>query len=1527
MKKIWIVVVSLCAIGMTASPSYAQSYEVGYNIEVIGPSSGVVEIYIDIETVSGNTYTIIDPFSVFNSRSGTITVSGKPKSLSHRFVRFTSSISCSDSGTTSLASADDCFSASGILLSDQSSNGCQASMSIDLEWEPVLSDPILIKPTSISRNICEDGAIEVQATAGFGNRYNWYYRVDGGDWELINGKNMSREIIRYTDINVPLGQPIAFSYGMKECAGVTGIAFTRFELEDKFNFYEKPPSVKSTVSKVGTAPVCGNGTGSSALGSFTISPGDLSREPIRNEKFTLMVYEGTSKPDFLGTINDSTNLNQLPITVTGSGITYNTSGTTLNLPPNQGSNKYYLFIFPSVTNESTVASGCGSPDFFDFTIPPTDSIEVDIVSRPPVCDNEDAIISLTIRNGVPLYNISISSPPLGIQYSTFRNQSSVDLNVPISVVDTPFDIKLTDRNGCTFETESALPALVNPPAFTVSSGLDTDVVCDGDEATFSVSASLMGTYTYRLHRESDNVVVASGTGDQDGVSFTIGEGRYEVTALNENGCLSSNRADAVTGTTIPVAVRLDGDAIPPTCEGGDDGRFTIMASGGSGSGYKYSIDGVTYQDEATFDHLTSGDYQVTARDGVSCQSAILTVSLPEPDNPLRIDTVHVTRQNYCKGPNEEDGILEVFVENAEGTVSYQLKDDVGDVLIPGQGFPIFAGLEAGTYRLAVIDDRCTSLDTIVTIGITEIISATISMEPVRCNGETNGRLTIADADVLGGVPYREGFNYRYSWREQGDPAATVLSTDAFLEAGAGDYEIIITDSLGCSEVFRETITEPEALEVTHGFSNITCHDADDGTITLTEGGGNGGNTYLWSDGATTKDRAGLAAGTYSVTIADSKSCSVTINDIVIINPDPLNLKISAQANVGCKNESTGSIRLRLTGGTGSYAYQLNGGTFQSAPVFENLPDGDYTVIARDSVGCTEIVRTTITEPSEVLSLTFDSNVNATCDTDGEIRAVVSGGTMPYRYTWRDNTRSEAVPDTDESITVPAGEYILTVEDANKCIVEATRNLTSNDGAMVTILNQVQPTCSYLTDGSATISLSGVPPFTTTWDHGETGESPTQLAVGDNWFSVVDANDCLIRDRVSFSTPEPLEVTLVSETLPTCQGDGDGTLTVAVNGGNGNYALAWDHGPTSTTLTDLSAGDYTVRVNDDKGCELVKTFTLADKELLELTLLPEDPSCEGTSDGSIEAVPTGGNGGYTYRWSTGSTTKDLENLPEGTYTVEVTDEKGCSTSATVALDDPDQTIFALEDLRICSGQSYKVSTPVTALSYQWTGPGGFNETGSEAIVSVPGTYELLIEDLIGCPSSAPFEVVIDDDALLADFLVTGTAFVGDTLILIDISWPIPDSIRWELPEEAQVISRTADFAELVFDAPGTYSVAMFGELAGCNASYQQVITVEERPVQDVQSFVFAAPSEPAISKLEAYPNPAADRFTVELSLRETDQAVVQLVDIEGNRIAYRETLTGRKTYALRLDTRLMSPGMYFLQAKVGKETKTIRVLVK
>src|SRR5690606_26061728 len=209
-----------------------------------------------------------------------------------------------------------------------------------------------------------------------------------------------------------------------------------------------------------------------------------------------------------------------------------------------------------------------------------------------------------------------------------------------------------------------------------------------------------------------------------------------------------------------------------------------------------------------------------------------------------------------------------------------------------------------------------------------------------------------------------------------------------------------------------------------------------GAINLTPAGGVGPYTYVWNSGATTEDRTGLTAGSYSVTITDANGCTATINNIVVTQPTVVNATAGAQTNVSCNGGTNGSATVTVTGGTGAYTYSWapSGGTAATAT---GLAAGTYTVTVTDANGCTDTQSFTITQSAALTAALTTTNVSCPGAADGTASAAVTGGTGAYTYSWAPSGGTAA---TATGLT--AGIYAVTVTDANGCTVTQSVTVTT-----------------------------------------------------------------------------------------------------------------------------------------------------------------------------------------------------------------------------------------------------------------------------------------------------------------------------------------------------------------------------------------------------------------------------------------------------------------------------------------------------
>lgn len=262
---------------------------------------------------------------------------------------------------------------------------------------------------------------------------------------------------------------------------------------------------------------------------------------------------------------------------------------------------------------------------------------------------------------------------------------------------------------------------------------------------------------------------------------------------------------------------------------------------------------------------------------------------------------------------------------------------------------------------------------------------------------------------------------------------TPQSSATFSNLAAGTYSYTITDNSGCSGTGSVTLSQPASITATSTQSaQITCNGAQNASITASAAGGQASYTYS-IDGTTYQAGAsfsGLGAGTYSVYAKDANGC-IGQTSITISQPAVLNLN-AVPTMISCFGSANGSISAMGSGGTSPYVYSIDGTTFSSQSVVNNLSAGIYTVTVKDVNGCLQTFNTTITEPTQV-GVSGVSTGTATATTNGTITLTGNGGLTPYTYSingtnyYSGSLFSNLAP----------GTYTCYVKDNNGCISTTT----------------------------------------------------------------------------------------------------------------------------------------------------------------------------------------------------------------------------------------------------------------------------------------------------------------------------------------------------------------------------------------------------------------------------------------------------------------------------------------------------------
>ena len=1122
---------------------------------------------------------------------------------------------------------------------------------------------------------------------------------------------------------------------------------------------------------------------------------------------------------------------------------------------------FYKVIVTNTTTNEVIEAEYELYQPFDLTIQ-------DLFSG-LICNNDanSGAILAYFNNGSSPYTYTLVDSGGTQVASGSTNQGQETLLIENLAVET-YTLTWVDSLGCSGTTNIE----VESPPTLEATFTTTNPLCFGENGgvTFSVNGGWGADYKVQLLNPSSAVIpIPSSTliNTNDGPYYDIGDGQninvtslpagiYQLKFFDEplNSQYINRFNFDVTETQSCIRLMefeieepdelivLDTDAIvnDVNCFGADDGNIQIAPTGGTPP---YNISwtasnggGIPTGQGANnlLTNLSPGDYQVTITDDNNCQYTN-TYTITQPNQLLL--SYNTSTEVSCNGG--DDGVI--VVEVIEGTPPYSFSIN-GVTITPIKNGDLysFSNLTAGTYVISVEDDnQCTAAPS----GIVQIINEpdpiniTINDFELNCFGDSDG---VVSGTITGGTaPY-------IIINDQTAESQTVSfdgGTFNFSSLVAGNYTFSITDAeissgdTGCTATASADVTEPTMLAATASTSDSLCFGSDDGTIAVTPIGGTAPYTFSWiaSDGGlipTGQETSGLlsslAAGDYQVTVLDDNGCQYN-ETYTISEPAQLNLGLASFIDVSCNGGNDGSLTAQVSGGTPGYTFSLNGTTLTPNNIngnlytFSGLSAAAYSLTVTDTNSCASIITEvdqTISEPQAIVHTINDFALACFNDANGVIDGTISGGTAPYTIT--------------------------------------------NDisGASVNVN----------TDGGS-FSFSG-------------------LIAGNYTFSITDANSatgdagCASTASATVSQPTQLTATASLNNV-TCFNNSDGSILLNPTGGTGPYYFAWTTSTgtiqageeTTASLTGLPPGIYDVTISDDNGCEINQSYSIIEPNLLQIspTVSSFDSgsgstiniSCNGNSDGFINITPSGGTGPFTYQWSASNggvvpagqtSNQNLTGLIAGDYTLTLTDDNNCSTTANLSLIAPrilDGTAIVTQDNPCFDSSLGAIQTTIDnsgsvdgiTYTYELTGaniPSGY--TASEATTQLTqqfenlpaGSYTVTVTDGNNCSFTSAIQAIVQPSAPITATATT-TDFNGfniscfgeidaDLSISVSGGTPFIDgsgnpyyTYQWTSPSASPILAGQETTNSLSGIGVGRYQVVITDGTGSCTLTEIYTIT--------------------------------------------------------------------------------------------------------
>ena len=880
----------------------------------------------------------------------------------------------------------------------------------------------------------------------------------------------------------------------------------------------------------------------------------------------------------------------------------------------------------------------------------------------------------------------------------------------------PYTVTVTNMNG---GEDGEATIMINEPSSAVEVFITGVLNIDCNNPVGSATAEGSGGTPGYSYEWSDGTLGPT-------INVTMA-GSYEVTATDFNGCTASVFADIMEDTNPPTA-----DAGPPmaiTCSFNSVFLDGTGSSAGPNISYQWTtLDGniVSGANSTSPEVDAAGTYEITVtNDDNGCTATDETTVIASITPPI---VVIATPGNLTCSVTQLT--LDGTGSSTGPNISYLWTTTTGNV-VSGETTLMALIDEPGDYTLTVTNSTSGCINS-ATVTVVEDIT------PPTANAGADMVLNCNNTSVtLNGSGSSSGSDFTYLWTTvDGNIVSGETTTMPTVDA-VGTYILIVTNTVnGCEAADEAVVTQTPTLTASiSNTTNVDCHGNNNGSATAMGSGGNGAYSYNWSNGEMTQTIMNLFAGSYTVTVTDADNCTGTAT-ANISEPDELTTTVTT-VDVSMSGANDGSATANPMGGTAPYIYMWsNGGNTQT---ITNLPPGTYTVTVTDNNGCTAMGSGTVNSfDCSGFSATI-SSTNVTCNggSDGSATANPAGGMTPYTYAWS-NGQS-----TQTANSLIAGNYSVTISEADGCTAVLMTTITEPTAVAVSADEINHVSCNGGNNGSIVVSASGGNGgYSYTWSNGGMGSNLMNLPAGSYTVAATDMAGCQGTLTVTITEPSALLLDAISITHVLCNGEATGGATVGASGGTPSYTYQWPGGATGPSQTGLLAGDYDVTATDANGCMATHLITITEPSELTVSVTSTDETGVGLNDGTVNANPNGGVGGYGYIWHTGHTTQSISNLPPGEYCVTVTDQNGCTVEActmvnafvcagvSLATDGSAVSCFGGND-----GSASVTPTGLTDPTYLWAG----GSTTPSISNLTAGTYTVTVTGVDGCSDAAEYEV--------------------------------------------------------------------------------------------------------------------------------------------------------------------------------------------
>jgi len=1025
--------------------------------------------------------------------------------------------------------------------------------------------------------------------------------------------------------------------------------------------------------------------------------------------------------------------------------------TLIGLGSSTGFDFSYEWTGPGIVSGATTLNNCvvNAPGQYTLTVSNdvngcTAKATVNVVqtlSLPDASANADPPGALDCTTPSLTLNSTGSStgPSITYLWTTPNGHFSGPVNEQTATVDSfgLYILTVTNtQNGCTKTDTVSVGGNFAPPVISVKKPIPA-LNCAADSVRIDAGLSSNGPeFSYVWTTPNGHFL----SGDSTLLPWVDSAGTYIVSGLNAaNGCTATDTVKIVFDTippavvfTLPLPLNCLTDTVTIDASGSSSGprivrhwAFTSLP-GGSGPGF---VSGDTTLMPVV---NAPGFYALTLTDTLNFCITTDSVEVLQDTAPPVADA----------GP---DATLDCTAQTVVLDGSGSSQGTEFSYLWTGGDTNLSLTVNApGTYSLTVTNsvNGCTSVDA---------ATVTQSLEVPNVAIETPGPLTCDQTEIDLSATASTGPEFEYLWSFSG-AGVGIISGETTLTpvvGSAGNYTLLVTNNAtGCTNTATTTVIQQSdvILDVVEQ-TDATCFGAANGALGVAASGGNGVFSYEWDTGENTPGLANLVAGTYTLTVTDGENCSATIS-LSVLQPDELFANATA-TGITAPGSSDGTAMANPAGGIAPYTFFWSNSA--SDQMISGLPAGLYTVTITDANGCTAEQTVEVWDALCNLSGSI-SGTDPAChgSANGSATVTPTGGIAPLAYAWSSGATNQTADN------LPAGDYSVTVTDANDCEFIAT--VTLNEPPLLTLMpaDVTNATCPNSTDGSASVVAGGgTGTLQVLWSNGQQGPLVSGLSAGTYSATATDANGCTASTQMAVLADDSEPPVIQAGTSPLSVGQAGFVTLTPQNLGitvTDNCAVgAVEFEPKSFDCLELGVRQVTATAVDASGNSSTLTFdiTVVDLEppsvvcpanirhcfeenLVQYTAPVATDNCLmlGGQFDLIEGLSSGSEFPAGVTTTTYTFTDASGNVGSCSFQVEIL------SPLSVALD----TILPDVGAQNTGGVQVTVGGSLPGYTFDWQQNGQTIATTEDLSDVGAGSYTLLVTDAFGCTRLAgPFVV--------------------------------------------------------------------------------------------------------------------------------------------------------------------------------------------